>query len=281
MNVADIMSSPVYVLNADEPVSHARKLMLRNKISTLLVLNEGKLVGIVTKSDVTNRLAQAEPLWRRRPIDQIPIKLLMTESVISIYPEASISQAAALMLENGVHNVPVVKNGIVGIVTRTDLVRYVAENSEEMKTKIPKLMSEDIVSVHRHHTINHVIDEMNRNEIERVIVKDDAGKSVGIISSKSLALNLLTDFQGELSTKNIKMARKSSPAGEKIYRYVKEVPLIAEDIMVSPINSIDVNENVSAAAKKMIEDGVTALPVSDGEDIVGILSRTDIMKAIL
>jgi CBS domain-containing protein len=281
MNVADIMSSPVYVLNADEPVSRARKLMLRHRISTLLVLNEGKMVGIVTKSDITNRLAQAEPLWRRRPIDQIPIKLLMTESVITIYPEASISQAAALMLENGVHNIPVVKNDIVGIITRTDLVRYVAENSEEMKTKIPKLMSEDIVSVHRHHTINHVIDEMNRNEIERVIVKDDAGNPVGIISSKSLALNLLTDFQGELSTKSIKMARKSSPGGQKTFRYVKEVPLIAEDIMVSPINSIDVNENVSEAAKKMIEEGVTALPVSDGENIVGILSRTDIMKAIL
>jgi CBS domain-containing protein len=281
MNVADIMSSPVYVINADEPVSHARKLMLRHRISTLLVLNEGKMVGIVTKSDITNRLAQAEPLWRRRPIDQVPIKLLMTESVITIYPEASISQAAALMLENGVHNIPVVKNGIVGIVTRTDLVRYVAENSEETKTKIPKLMTEDIISVHRHHTINHVIDEMNRNEIERVIVKDDTGKPVGIISSKSLALNLLTDFQGELSTKSIKMARKSSPAGQKTYRYVKEVPLTAEDIMVSPIVSIDADENISTAAKKMIEEGVTALPVSEGEDIVGILSRTDIMKAIL
>lgn len=281
MNVADIMSSPVYVLNADEPVSHARKLMLRHRISTLLVLNEGKMVGIVTKSDITNRLAQAEPLWRRRPIDQIPIKLLMTESVITIYPEASISQAAALMLENRVHNIPVVKNDIVGIITRTDLVRYVAENGEEMKTKISKLMTEDVVSVHRHHTINHVIDEMNRNEIERVIVKDDTGKPAGIISSKSLALNLLTDFQGEISTKSIKMTRKSSPGGQKTYRYVKEVPLTAEDIMVSPINSIDVNENVSTAAKKMIEEGVTALPVSDGEDIVGILSRTDIMKAIL
>jgi CBS domain-containing protein len=205
----------------------------------------------------------------------------MTESVITIYPEASISQAAALMLENRVHNIPVVKNDIVGIVTRTDLVRYVAENDEEIKTKISKLMTEDIISVHRHHTINHVIDEMNRNEIERVVVKDDAGKPVGIISSKSLALNLLTDFQGELSTKNIKMTRRSSPGGQKTYRYVKEVPLTAEDIMVSPIVSIDVNENVSAAAKKMIEEGLTALPVSDGEDIVGILSRTDIMKAIL
>ena len=44
MNVADIMSSPVYIINADEPVSHARKLMLRYRIGTLPVLNEGKMV---------------------------------------------------------------------------------------------------------------------------------------------------------------------------------------------------------------------------------------------
>ena len=281
MNVADIMSSPVYVINIDEPVSHARKLMLRHRISTLLVLNEGKMAGIVTKSDISNRLAQAEPLWRRRPIDQIPIKLLMTESIITIYPEASISQAVALMLENGVHDIPVVKNDIVGIVTRTDIVRYVAEHSEEIDTKIPKLMTDDVVSVHRHHTINHVIDEMNKNEIERVVVKDDSGKPVGMISRRSLALNLLTDNEGKLSTKSIKMTRKSSPGGQKTYRYVKEVPLTAEDIMVSPIISIDINEKISDAAKQLIEEEVTALPVSDGEEIVGIISRTDIMKSVL
>jgi CBS domain-containing protein len=281
MNVADIMSSPVYVITVDEPVSYARKLMLRHKISTLLVLNEGKMVGIVTKSDITNRLAQAEPLWRRRPIDQIPIKLLMTESVITIYPEASISQAATLMLENGVHDIPVVKNDIVGIVTRTDIVRYVAERAEEIDTKIPRLMTEDVISVHRHHTINHVIDEMNKNEIERVIVKDDAGKPVGIISRRNLALNLLTDNEGKLSTKSIKMVRRSSPGGQKTYRYVKEVPLTAEDIMVSPIISIDINKRISDAARQLIEEEITALPVSDGEEIVGILSRTDIMKAVL
>lgn len=281
MNVADIMSSPVYVVNVDEPVSHARKLMLKYRISTLLVLNEGKMVGIVTQSDLSNRLAQAEPLWRRRPIDQIPIKLLMTESVITIYPEASISQAASLMLENEVHNIPVVKNDIVGIVTRTDIVRYIAEHSEEMDTKIPNLMTEDIVSVHRHHTINHVIDEMNKNEIQRVIVKDDAGKPVGMISRRSLALTLLTDNEGKLSTKSIKLARKSSPGGQKTFRYVKEVPLTAEDIMISPIISIDVNKKISDAAKQLIEEDITALPVSDGEEIVGIISRTDIMKSVL
>ncbi|AKB23481.1 Inosine-5'-monophosphate dehydrogenase [Methanosarcina sp. MTP4] len=281
MNVADIMSSPVYVIESDEPVSHARNLMLRHKISTLLVLNEGKMVGIVTKSDISNRLAQAEPLWRRRPIDQIPIKLMMTESVITIYPEASISQAAALMLENGVHDIPVVKNDVVGIVTRTDIVRQVARTEENLDTKVSRLMTEDVVSVHKHHTINHVLDEMNKNEIERVIVKNDLGKPAGIISRRNLALNYITDSEGKLSTKNIKMARKSSPAGQKTYRYIKEVPLTAEDIMSSPVVMLDVNESAKEAAKKMIEEDVTALPITNGEEIVGIISRTDIMKAVM
>lgn len=282
MNVADIMSSPVYVIKTDEPVSHARKLMLRHRIGALPVLNEGKMVGIVTKSDISNRLSQAEPLWRRRPIDQIPIKMLMTETVITIYPEASITQAATLMLENGIHNVPVVKNGnIVGILTRTDFMRYVAENAGKMTTKIRNLMTEDVISVHRHHTINHVIDEMNKNEIARVIVKDDNGQPAGYISRRSIALSLITDSEGDISTKNIKMVRRSSPGGQKTYRYVKEMPVTAEDIMVSPVISIDVNENISAAAKKMIDEGITGLPVSDGEDIVGMLSRTDIIRAIL
>jgi CBS domain-containing protein len=281
MNVADIMSSPVYVIESDEPVSHARNLMLRHKISTLLVLNEGKMVGIVTKSDISNRLAQAEPLWRRRPIDQIPIKLMMTESVITIYPEASISQAAALMLENGVHDIPVVKNDVVGIVTRTDIVRHVARTEEKLDTKVSRLMTEDVVSVHKHHTINHVLDEMNKNEIERVIVKNDLGKPAGIISRRNLALNYITDNEGKLSTKNIKMARKSSPAGQKTYRYIKEVPLTAEDIMSSPVVMLDINESAKEAAKKMIEEDVTALPITNGEEIVGIISRTDIMKAVM
>ncbi len=51
--------------------------------------------------------------------------------------------------------------------------------------------------------------------------------------------------------------------------------------MVSPIMSIDINEKISNAAKQLIEEGINALPVSDGEEIVGILSRTDIMKAML
>jgi CBS domain-containing protein len=277
MNVVDIMSSPVYVIAPDEPISHARKLMLRHKISTLIVASKDEMIGIVTKSDLRRRLAQAGPMWRRRPIDKVPVNLVMTESLVTIYPEASIQQAASLMLENGIHNIPVTKNNVVGIVTRTDIVRYVSEQTYDTKTS--ELMGRDVVFVNRHHTLNHVIDEMEKNEIGKVLVSNDAGNVVGIITSSNLALNLMADKEGKLPTKSIKMARRPDAGGQKTYRYVKEVPLVAEDIMSEPVIIISETETVVNAAKIMIEENISALPVGKDEEIVGILSRSDVIRA--
>ncbi len=278
MNVEDIMSSPVYVIAPDEPLSRARKLMLKHKIGSIVVVNDDGMIGIVTKSDLGKRMAQAEPMWRRRPIDKVPINLVMTESPITIYPEASIRQAVDLMLENSINNLPVTKNSVVGIVTKKDIVRYVSEQSFD--TKVSDLMSEDIISVHRHHTINHVIDEMEKNKINKVIVIDDAEEGVGIISTTNLALSAMTDNEGKLSTKSIKMARKPKQGGEKIYRYIKEVPLVAEDIMSGPIVTIASDDTVANAANIMIKENITALPVEQDDEIVGMISRSDVIRAV-
>lgn len=278
MNVEDIMSSPVYVIAPDEPLSRARKLMLKHKIGSIVVVNDDGMIGIVTKSDLGKRMAQAEPMWRRRPIDKVPINLVMTESPITIYPEASIRQAVDLMLENSINNLPVMKNSVVGIVTKKDIVRYVSEQSFD--TKVSDLMSEDIISVHRHHTINHVIDEMEKNKINKVIVIDDAEEGVGIISTTNLALSAMTDNEGKLSTKSIKMARRPKQGGEKIYRYIKEVPLVAEDIMSGPIVTIASDDTVANAANIMIKENITALPVEQDNEIVGMISRSDVIRAV-
>ncbi len=278
MNVEDIMSSPVYVIAPDEPLSRARKLMLKHKIGSIVVVNDDGMIGIVTKSDLGKRMAQAEPMWRRRPIDKVPINLVMTESPITIYPEASIRQAVDLMLENSINNLPVTKNSVVGIVTKKDIVKYVSEQSFD--TKVSDLMSEDIISVHRHHTINHVIDEMEKNKINKVIVIDDSEEGVGIISTTNLALSAMTDNEGKLSTKSIKMARKPKQGGEKIYRYIKEVPLVAEDIMSGPIVTIASDDTVTNAANIMIKENITALPVEQDNEIVGMISRSDVIRAV-
>ncbi|MHC1576657.1 MAG: CBS domain-containing protein [Methanosarcinaceae archaeon] len=277
MSVSDIMSSPVYIIGPDEPVSHARNLMFRHKISTLVVVENEEMVGIVTKSDMSHRLAQAEPMWRRRPIDKIPIKTIMTEEPITIYPEASISQATSLMLENGIENLPVINNGVKGIVTVMDIVTHISK--QDMTTKVSEIYTNEPVSVNRHHTINHVIDELEKNHVSKVIVTNDPGDAVGMISTRDLALSIMKDNEGDLPSKNVKMARRPTSGGEKTYRYVKDVPLIAEDIMVQLYGIININETVVSAAKIMSKDNLTDLPVEDDGAIVGILSRKDVMQA--
>ncbi|HII06113.1 MAG TPA: CBS domain-containing protein [Methanotrichaceae archaeon] len=274
--VKDYMQSPVYVIDKEEPVQRARNLMLKHYISRLLVMDGDKLAGIVTKHDISHRLSQAAPEWRRRPISKVPVKLVMTDRPITIYPGATVEQAAVIMDENGIDGLPVERDEgeIVGIVTSRDLVTYFVEKNPD--SKVGDLMSKGVICVHRHHTLDHVLGEMVENGVDRVVVCEDNATPVGVVTHTNLAISGISDSKDELKSKNIKMTRKESTAGRKEYRYVKEVPLVAEDIMSYPI--IFTNPDVEAvdAAKILLDKEICGLPVMDEEKVVGFFSTRDI-----
>lgn len=282
--IKECMNSQVYVVTPEEPVSRARNLMLKHGIGRLIVVEGDKPVGVVTKKDIASRLAQAEPVWRRRPIDNIPVKVVMTENPLTIHPEATAAQAAEIMLENQISGLPVVKEDddevkLVGIITKQDLIRYYSEKDYE--TRVGDVMDTYIVRVNRHHTIDHVIHEMEENRVNTVIVVGEANKPVGIISTDNVAFVELTDTKGDLQSKEVKMARRDTTGGVKRYRYVREVPLTAEDIM-SPLDTkVKSGERAVDAAKIMITHEIKALPVVDEENnIVGILQAENILNEI-
>jgi CBS domain-containing protein len=279
MNVSDIMSSPVFMMGPDEPISHARNLMLKHKISTVVVGEGEKMMGIVSKADLSRKLAQTEPVWRRRPIDKVPVSMVMTEDPITIYPEASITQAGNLMLENNINYLAVMKKGLVGMVTGTDIVRYVSRLEEQkFGKKVYQIISDEPVRVHMHHTINHVMEEMDKNNVEEVLVLDDSENVVGLISISNVALNIMTDADGNLPTKNIKMTRRSTSGGQKTYRYIKELPLVAEDIMSDIDTIVKWDDSVVKAAKLIVEENSRVLPVEKDGEIVGVIRRKDLIR---
>jgi len=279
MNVSDIMSSPVFMMGPDEPISHARNLMLKHKISTVVVGEGEKMMGIVSKADLSRKLAQAEPIWRRRPIDKVPVSMAMTEDPITIYPEASISQAGNLMLENNINYLAVMKKGLVGIVTGTDIVRYVSKQDEQkFEKKVHEIISDEPVRIHRHHTINHAIEEMEKNNVEEVLVVDDAEKVVGLISVNNVALNIVPDADGKLPTKNVKMSRRPTSGAQRAYRYIKELPLVAEDIMSDIGTIVKWDDSAVDAAKLIVEENSKVLPVEKDSQIVGVIRRKDLIR---
>jgi len=277
--VKEYMSAPVYVIERNEPIQRARNLMFKYGIGRLPVLDNGKLVGIVTKYDITNRLNQAAPEWRRRPIDKVPIQVVMTEKPITIFPDATMPQAAELMLENDISGLPVERDGeILGMITSRDMLRYFAD--QDVKATVGDLMNKNVLTVHRHHTIGHVLDEMNVQGTSRALVYEDNATLVGIITRSGLTFSEIMGPKDEMETKNIKMTRKESTAGRKQYRYVRQMPFVAEDIMTAPIITISPEMKAVEAAKTLAEKGIIGMPVMEKNDVVGYFSADEIIAEI-
>jgi predicted transcriptional regulator len=277
--VKDYMSAPIYVIEQNEPIQRARNLMFKYSIGRLPVLDQDKLVGIVTKYDITNRLNQAAPEWRRRPIDKVPIKLVMTENPITIFPDATMAQAAELMLDNEISGLPVERDGeITGMITSRDMLKYFSE--QDVKATVGDMMNKIVLSVHRHHTIGHVLDEMNVQGVSRALVYEDNMTPVGIVTRSGLTFSEMMGPKDEMQTKNVKMTRKESPAGRKQYRYVRQMPLVAEDIMTTPVMTINADMKAVDATKMLVEKHIIGMPVMEKNDVVGYFSADEIIEEI-
>ncbi len=277
--VIDYMSTPINVIERNEPIQMARNLMFKYGIGRLPVMDDGKLVGIVTKYDITNRLNQAAPEWRRRPIDKVPIQVVMTEKPITIFPDATMPQAAELLVENDISGLPVERDGeIVGMITSRDMVKYFSE--QDIKATVGDLMSKNILNVHRHHTIGHVLEEMNVQGVSRALVYEDNRTPVGIVTRSGLTFSEIMGPKDEMETKNIKMTRKESTAGRKQNRYVKQMPFVAEDIMTSPIFSLGPDTKAVEASKTLDEKHIIGMPVLENDEVVGYFSADEIIAEI-
>ncbi|MCX6678448.1 MAG: CBS domain-containing protein [Methanothrix sp.] len=277
--VKDYMSAPIYVIERNEPIQRARNLMFKYGIGRLPVMDDGKLVGIVTKYDITNRLNQAAPEWRRRPIDKVPIQVVMTEKPITIFPDATMPQAAELLIENGVSGLPVERDGeIVGMITSRDIMLYFSE--QDLKATVGDMMSKNVLRVHRHHTIGHVLEEMNVQGQSRALVYEDNTTPVGIVTRSGLTFSKIMGPKDEMETKNIKMTRKESTGGRKQYRYIKQMPFVAEDIMTSPIFTIGSEIKAVQASQTLVEKNIIGMPVMDKNEVVGYFSADEIITEV-
>jgi CBS domain-containing protein len=277
MKAADVMSSPVHVVTPTDPVAHARNLMLKHRISRLPVMDQGNLVGILTKKDIGYRLRQTEPIWRRRPIDHIPVSVLMTPNPAKVTPDTGIRELSFLMIDCDISGIPVMDGKeMVGIVTKSDLMKSALIGS--LPTKVEDIM-EDVITVSRYHSLTHIIDLM-RERNDMVVVVNNDGTLAGIITESNLAFFLYVNDKLELPVRYGTMLRKEDHAGKKSFRYVVETSAIAEDLMTHPVVTILPGATVGEAVGIMREKGINSLVIVEENEIKGIIKRDDIIREV-
>lgn len=123
------------VITVDKDTHHlrdVRDLFRKEKIRHIPVLEKKKLIGIISKNDI-NRLSfgalfENQANADEGVLDMLTIDQVMTAHPTVIRPDVSIKEVAEIFATQDFHSLPVVeKETIVGIVTSTDVIRYMLE----------------------------------------------------------------------------------------------------------------------------------------------------------
>lgn len=124
MVVKDIMSSPVVTLNEDETSNKVANLMDENDLGCVIISNRtGKPVGIITERDLVIRV-----LAKNLAPDAIKAKEIMTSPLVTITPEATISEAARRMSRLDIRRLGVIyKDNLVGVISSKDILGVMPE----------------------------------------------------------------------------------------------------------------------------------------------------------
>jgi len=131
VRAADLMSSRLVTLGPDDSVAEVRRLFDEHGFHHILVVEDHRLVGIVSDRDLLRNLSPFIDKLAERSQDLAllnrRVHQIMARRPISLPPDATIDEAACLMQMHDVSCLPVLDNGRpVGIVTRTDLLRGLA-----------------------------------------------------------------------------------------------------------------------------------------------------------
>lgn len=144
-----------------------------------LVVN-GVVVG---RDDMDNVL-----LLDTTGIRSIPKKKVIevaSRDLITLGPDLPIKEAANVLTKEEIEGAPVLDGEeVVGILTLSDITKAIAQNKENLKVK--NIMSDKIITVESDMMIADAVEVMNQNNIGRLIVLDEKGRPIGIITRTDL-----------------------------------------------------------------------------------------------
>lgn len=132
--VSKIMATNLITVHHGDPVSKVRQLIREHGIEHVPVVSGQRLVGIISNSDVL-RVSFGDAFQTdERSVDAtldhtMTIEQLMKSNPVAVRENAPIREAAEMLVKGNFHSLPVVSDGqkLVGLVTSTDLIRYLLD----------------------------------------------------------------------------------------------------------------------------------------------------------
>ena len=142
-----VMVTEVAILDGNASAKQAAEIMAKEGVSAVIVTTKGKANGILTERDILKRIVAEDKNSRKTKVKEI-----MSSPLVTIEPNTDLEEAAHLMFEKKIKNLPVVhSNRLIGLVSLQDICRIQPEVLRILRqtTEIPK----NLKKVLRHYII--------------------------------------------------------------------------------------------------------------------------------
>lgn len=267
MHVKDIMSREVFLVDKDQNIQDALKIMKKHKISRLPVVNTNnnhvkELVGIMTEKDIARRLGSSR--YGNLAPSHFHVSTVMTHNPLTIESDKNIGTAAQLMIENRIGGIPVVDHGdIVGMLTKTDFINTCNGRSFQ-EIKVADRMTTKPMTISPQERLVHARRMIFDEDIGRLPVMEE-NELEGIVTAKDIARSMIS-------------FRKVVP--DK-YKPARIRNLLVEDIMTQNVKTISETSSIEEVSKVMVENNFSGMPVMENDVLTGVITKTDLMKLIV
>jgi CBS domain-containing protein len=119
VHVKDVMSTPVYTIDINKTAQDAGKLMRKIRRGFLVVTKRKKPVGVISDSDIINKIVAKNKLASKIKVGEI-----MSKPIISVSSNEDMLKAVRKMKKSNIHRLPVIDQGkLVGVISLTDIAR--------------------------------------------------------------------------------------------------------------------------------------------------------------
>jgi CBS domain-containing protein len=248
LRVEEVMNASVVTAAPGESVLAAARRMCTQNVSCLVAVEDGVVVGIFTQKDLVLGVARG-----RQDYDRLAVGQCMSSSPVVVAPDVPVLEAGQLLKSRHVKHLPVVAGGrLVGIVTQSDITRgliYLAPLQ-----CVREVMSPKVATIGVEASTVEAARIMQSQDISCVVVMH-VNEVIGIVSQKDLLYRVVS--------------LRKKPAYTSV-----------ADVMSTPALPIPPDYSVFTASRIMDRMRIHRLVVQDHGRVCGIVSQTDILRAV-